>query len=115
MVSLAFAYILINRLKVCKLEVDCRGFFIVVVLFVCFLKSWLKLLLEMRTFFLGEDGMGGLRKGANMPGSGSAAAKHTEVANDSWLHYQDARVGFVHCPRCFSRSTKDLERSSPFH
>ena len=73
-----------------------------------FFSFWLQLLLETRTFFLGEDGMGGLRKGANMPGSGSAVIKYTEVAKGNWLHYQDARVGLVHCPRCLSGPSGEL-------
>lgn len=94
--SLAFALILINKLKFCKLEVDHPDFFIFG--WNCFWRweqfSW--------------ERMGDLIENADLPGSGPAVIKSTEAAKDNWLYYQDARVGFVVCPRSLYGSSGEL-------
>jgi hypothetical protein len=47
---------------------------------------WLKLLLKVRAFFLGEERW--FEKDAAMPDSGSAVLKYTEAARDIWLYYK---------------------------
>ena len=52
--------------------------------------------------------MGDLIEDADLPGSGPTIIKSTEAAKDNWLYYQDARVGFVTCPRCLYGSSGEL-------
>lgn len=72
MVSLAFAWILTNRLTFYKLEL-----IIQVSLFLVVIAS------GNENIFLGRGWMGGLTKDADLPGSGSAVIKYTETAKDN--------------------------------
>lgn len=93
--ELCFCIILINKLKFCKLEVDCTGSFLLKIAFV-----------DENIFLLGEDGW--FDRGRRHARFWFSSHEIHRGSKGYWLYYQDARMGFVSCPRSLSGSSGEL-------